>query len=86
MTEEIRAGPGVATISEQIRKARLSWTRGEKDGGRCSMRTWKMEVIRHRRIGRLKLRWSDVTRKDMKEKGVKVLEEAQDRRTLRLKT
>ena len=48
-------------------------------------RTRKMEVGGHRKIGRPKLRWSDVTRKDMKEKGVKI-EEAQDRRTWRLKT
>ena len=39
----------------------------------------------HRKAGRPKLRWSDVIRKGMKEKGVKI-EEVQDRRTLRLKT
>ena len=44
-----------------------------------------MEVGGHRKIGRPKLRWSDVIRKDMKEIGVKI-EEAQDRRTWRLKT
>ena len=44
-----------------------------------------MEVGGHRKIGRPKLRWSDVTRKDMKEKQVKI-EEAQDRRRWRLKT
>ena len=49
------------------------------------MRTWKMEVGGHRKIGRPKLRWSDVIRKDMKEKQVKI-EEAQDRRTWTLKT
>ena len=49
------------------------------------MRTWKMEVGGHRKIGRPKVRWSDVIRKDMKEKRVKI-EEAQDRRTWRLKT
>ena len=38
----------------------------------------------HRRIGRQKLKWSDVIRKDMKEKRVKI-EGAQDRRTWRLK-
>ena len=42
-----------------------------------------MEVVGHRKIGRLKLRWSDVLRKDMNEKGVKIEE---DRRTWRLKT
>ena len=36
------------------------------------MRTWKMEVGGHRKIGRPKLRWSDVIRKDTKEKGVKI--------------
>ena len=35
---------------------------------------------RHRKIGRPKLRWSDVLRKDVKEKQVKI-EEAQDWRT-----
>ena len=35
-------------------------------------RTWKMEVGVHREIGRPKLRWSDVIRKDMKEKQVKI--------------
>ena len=49
------------------------------------MRTWKMEVDGHRNIGRLKLRWSDVIGKDMKEKQVKI-EEEQDQRTWRLKT
>ena len=44
-----------------------------------------MEVGGHRKIGRPKLRWSDVIRINMKEKQVKI-EEAQDRRTLRLKT
>ena len=44
-----------------------------------------MEVGGQRKIGRLKLRQSDFTRKDMKEKRVKI-EEAQDRRTWILKT
>ena len=48
------------------------------------MRTWKMEVGGHRKIGRPKLRWCDVIRKVMKKKGVKI--EAQDRRTLRSET
>ena len=39
----------------------------------------------HRKIGRPKLGWSVVIRKDMKEKQVEI-EEAQDRRTWRLKT
>ena len=38
----------------------------------------------HRRLGRPKLRWSDVIRKDKKEKGTKI-EEAQDWTTWRLK-
>ena len=61
---------------------------GKKDWRRCNtrvMRTWKMEVGGHRKIGRPTFRWSDVIRKDMKEKRVKI-EEALDRRTLRLKT
>ena len=44
-----------------------------------------MEVGGHLKTGRSKLRWSDVIRKDMKEKGVKI-EEAQERRMWRLKT
>ena len=51
----------------------------------ANTRTWKMEVGEHRKIGRLKLRWRDVIRKDMKEKGVHI-EEAQERRTWILKT
>ena len=42
--------------------------------------TLKMEVGGHRKIGRPKLRWSDVISKDMKEKGV-TIEERHDRRT-----
>ena len=56
---------------------------GEKDRRRCSYEN--MEVGGHRKRGRPKLRWSDVIRKDMKEKGVKI-EEEQDQRTWRLKT
>ena len=44
------------------------------------MRTLNMEVSGHQKIGRPKLRWSDVMWKDMKEKQVKI-EEALDRRT-----
>ena len=44
------------------------------------MRTWKMDVGGHRKMGRPRLRGSDIIRKDMKEKGVKI-EEAQDPRT-----
>ena len=38
-----------------------------------------------KKIGRPKLRWSDVIRKDTKETGIKI-EQAQNRRTWRLKT
>ena len=44
-----------------------------------------MELCGHRKIGRLKLRRNDHIRTCKKEKQVKI-EEAQDRRTLRLKT
>ena len=44
------------------------------------MKIWKMEVGGHRKIGRPKLRWGDVKRKYMKEKGVKI-EGGQDRRS-----
>ena len=49
------------------------------------MGTLKTEVGGHRQIGRPKLRWSDVIRKVMTKKGVKI-EEAHDWRTWRLKT
>ena len=35
------------------------------------IRTWEVEAGGHRNIGRTKLRWRDVIRKDMKEKQVK---------------
>ena len=41
-------------------------TPGEKDRGRCSDEN--MEVRGQRKIGRPKLRWSDVIRKDTKKK------------------
>ena len=85
--EDIRARAGVANISEKIKEARLRWLghverMTDED---VVMRTWKMEVGGYRKIGRLKLRWCDVIRKDMKDKGVNI-EEAQDRRTWILKT
>ena len=60
----------MASISEEIREARLRWEghverKTEEDVG---IRTWKMEVGGKRKIGRPKLRWSDVTRKDMTDK------------------
>ena len=48
-------------------------------------RTWKMEVGGHRKIGRPNTEWIDIIRRYMKEKQVKI-EEAQYRRTWRLKT
>ena len=86
-TEEIRAKSGVANVSEKIREVRLRWLGyvERKTEGDLVMITWKMEVGGHRKIGRPKLRWSDVIRKDMKEKGIQ-REEAQDRRLWRMKT
>ena len=52
----------------------------EKDWRDVVMRTRKMKVGGHRNIGRPKMRWSDVVRKGINEKQVKI-EEAQDRRT-----
>ena len=80
--EEMSARAGVANISQKIRETRLRWLghvkrKTEED---VVMRTWKMEVGGHRKIGRAKLRWSDVIRKDMNEKQVKI-EEAQEQRT-----
>ena len=85
-TEDTRARSCVANISETIREAILGWLGHvvrKTDEDLCSYE--KMEAGGHRNIGRLKLRWSDVIRKDMKEKQAKI-EEAQDRRTWRLKT
>ena len=74
--EEIRAGTGVANKSEKIREARLRRLghverKPEED---VVMRTWKMAVGGHQKIGRPKLRWSDGIRKYMKDKEVKIEE------------
>ncbi len=50
-----------------------------------AMRTWKTEVVGHRKIGKPKLRMCDVIRKYAKKKGVKIVE-AQYRIARRLKT
>ena len=80
--EEIRARAGVANTSETIREEMVRPC-GEKDRRRCSNEN--MEVGGHRKIGRPKLRWSDVTGKDTKENGVQ-RKAAQDRRTWRMET
>ena len=73
-------------MPEIIRRARLRWLgHVERKTEDVIMQLWKMEVGGHRKIGRPKLRWSDVIGKYKNEKGVKI-EEAQDRRTRRLKT
>ena len=71
-TEGIRTRAGVANVSEKIREARLRWLGHEerKTDEDVVMRTCKMEVCGHRKIGRPKLRWSDVIRRHTKEKGV----------------
>ena len=71
--EEIRARAGMASISEKIREATLRLL------GHVEIKTEEYEVGGHRKILRRKLRWSNVIRKYMKEKQVKI-EEAQDRR------
>ena len=75
--EEIRAS--VANTSEKIREARLRWLRRVERNAEEDCRNENMEVGGHRRIGRPKLRWSDVIRKETKENQVKI-EEAQERR------
>ena len=85
--EEIRAKAVVANISEiirEVRPRRLGHVerKAEED---VVIRTWKIEVDGCRKIGRPKLRWSDVIRKYMKENQVKI-EEAQDWRTRIFKT
>ena len=74
----------MANISEKIREARARWL-SHVERNTVAMSTWKMEIGGHRQLGRPKVRWSDVIRKDIKERVVKV-EEAQDRRTWRLKS
>ena len=69
--EEVRATAGLANISEKLREAILRWLghverKIEED---VVMRTRNMEVGGHRKLGRAKLMWSDVIRKDMKESG-----------------
>ena len=63
--EGIRARAGVANIREKRREARLRWVghleRNTQEN--VLMRTWKMEVGEHGKIGRPKMRWSDVIRK-----------------------
>ena len=85
--EKMRSWAGVANMSKKIREARLRWSGHleRKTEDEVVMRTWKIEVSGFRMVGRKKLRWSDVIKRYMKEKGVK-REEAQDRRTWRLKT
>ena len=82
-----RAREGVANISEKIGEGRqrLLGHVDRKTDEDVVMRRWKMEVSEHRKIERPKMGWIDVKRKDMMEKQVKI-EEAQDRRTWRLKT
>ena len=75
---------GVANISEKVREARLRCglfveRKTEED---VVMTPWNVEVGGHRNIGRPKMRWSEVIRKLMKEKGVKI-GEAHVRRTWR---
>ena len=87
--EDIRPRAGVVKISEKIitLEARLRWL-GHVErmiDENVVMRTWKMEVGGYRNIGRLKLRWCDVIRKYMKEKGVNI-EEEEDRINWILKT
>ena len=55
--EEIRARAGVGNISEKIREARLRWFRpcGVKTEDDAVMKTWKVEVGGHRKIGRAML-------------------------------
>ena len=76
----------MANISEKIREQRLRRLDDveRKTEDDVVMTTCKMAVGGHRKIGRPKLRWSDVIRKDTKDKQVKI-EEAQDWRTWRLK-
>ena len=72
---EIRARAGVANICGKIRqwenntsKTEMVRPCGEKD--RRDIVNQNMELGGHQQIGRPKLRWSDVIRKYMNEKGV----------------
>ena len=74
----------MANIIEKIGEARLIWLgHVEKKTGKGVVEGLGNETIAvglYRKIGRPKLSWSDVIRKNTKEKNVKI-EEAQDRRT-----
>ena len=74
--EEIIPMAGVGNISEKLREARLRWLGYVEENAEYDvvMRTWTMGVDEHRKIGRPKLRWSDVIRKETKEKNVKIEE------------
>ena len=75
------------SLTGKIREASLRWLRHveRKTEEDVVMRTWKMEVVGHRKIGRPKLRWSDVIRKYMNETWV-TREEAQYLRIWTIKT
>ena len=85
--EDIRTRAGAANVSEIIREAILICLGHveRKTWEDVAMRTCKTEVGGHRKMGRPKLRWSDVMWKYTKEKGVKI-EVAHDQITWKMKT
>ena len=83
--KEIIARVGVANISEKIREARLRLLNHVERKTEEDVEIRNMEVSGHQKTGRPKLRWSDVIKKYIKKKVVQ-REEAQERRTWRMKT
>ena len=76
-TEEIRAGAGLVNISEDNQRTRQDYVERKED---ALMRTRKMAVSGHQKLGRTKLK-----QKDMNETGVRRIE-AQYWRNWRTKT
>ena len=77
--EEGTARTGVANTSVHIREARLRWLghverNTEEDVSSENMKCGSGPVGGHRDTGRLKLRWSNATRKHMNEKYVNIEE------------
>ena len=70
--EEIRKSAGVTCISEKLRDARLRWFGHvwRREDQSPIQRARKVPVRGRRSVGRQRLRWRDIVRKDMERRGV----------------